>query len=41
MRAILAALQKKKTAEMLDVSPRTVRRDWKAARAWVGEQLGV
>ena len=34
-------LTEEETAEMLNLSPRTVRRDWKAARAWVGEQLGV
>ena len=34
-------LTEEETAEILELSPRTVRRDWKAARAWVAEQLGV
>lgn len=27
------------TAQVLDVSPETVMRDWKVARAWLFEQL--
>ena len=29
------------TAELLDVSVRTVRRDWKSARAWIASELSV
>jgi RNA polymerase sigma factor (TIGR02999 family) len=27
------------TAEILDISPRTVKRDWRAARAWLAREL--
>lgn len=29
------------TAVLLSLSERTVRRDWREARAWLAEQLGV
>jgi RNA polymerase sigma factor (TIGR02999 family) len=32
-------LTQKESAAALDVSPRTVRRDWKAARAWLSKAL--
>lgn len=35
-----AGLTEKETAEALGVSLRTVQRDWKAARAWLREELG-
>lgn len=34
-----AGLDEAETAELLDVSPRTVRRDWKLARAWLSREL--
>jgi DNA-directed RNA polymerase specialized sigma24 family protein len=27
------------TAELLDISPATVKRDWQIARAWLRQQL--
>lgn len=32
-------MTQKESAAVLDVSPRTVRRDWKAARAWLSKAL--
>jgi RNA polymerase sigma factor (TIGR02999 family) len=34
-----AGLEVKETAEVLGVSPETVMRDWKLARAWLGREL--
>lgn len=28
------------TAEVLDVSPETVKRDWKLAKAWLRREMG-
>ncbi|GJM20893.1 MAG: extracytoplasmic sigma factor ECF [Planctomycetota bacterium] len=36
-----AGLDEQETAELLDLSPRTVRRDWKLARAWLARELEV
>jgi len=30
-----AGLSVKETAQVLDISPTTVKRDWRAARAWL------
>jgi len=35
----LAGLSVEETADVLDLSPRTVKRDWRAARAWLQAQL--
>lgn len=34
-----AGLEVEAVAEVLEVSPRTVRREWRYARAWLGEEL--
>lgn len=34
-----AGLEVKETAEVLGISPETVMRDWKLARAWLGREL--
>jgi RNA polymerase sigma factor (TIGR02999 family) len=34
-----AGLTIKETAQMLDVSPSTVKRDWRTARAWLAQEL--
>lgn len=36
-----AGLTEEETAALLGLSERTVRRDWKAARAWLAERMGV
>ena len=36
-----AGLAEEEVAELLDLSPRTVRRDWKLARAWLSRELEV
>ena len=36
-----AGLKIDEIAEVLDVSPRTIRRNWVFARAWFGRELGV
>ena len=36
-----AGMTEEETADALALSPRTVRRDWKAARTWMGKQMGV
>jgi RNA polymerase sigma factor (TIGR02999 family) len=35
-----AGLTLQETAQALDVSERTVKRDWRFARAWLGTELG-
>jgi len=35
-----AGMTEEETAEMLEVSDRTVRRDWTDARAWLAERVG-
>jgi RNA polymerase sigma factor (TIGR02999 family) len=35
-----AGLEVKETAEVLGVSPRTVKGDWRVARAWLARELG-
>ena len=35
-----AGLSVEDTAKALDISPRTVRRDWTYAKAWLYEALG-
>jgi len=34
-----AGLTEEQVAETLDLSPRTVRRDWSVARAWLFREL--
>jgi len=34
-----AGLQEQEVAELLQLSPRTVRRDWRLARAWLAREL--
>ena len=34
-----AGLEEREVAELLQVTPRTVRRDWKLARAWLAREL--
>ncbi|MCB9897974.1 MAG: sigma-70 family RNA polymerase sigma factor [Planctomycetes bacterium] len=34
-----AGLDERQTAELLELSPRSVRRDWKLARAWLAREL--
>ncbi len=36
-----AGMTETETAQMLALSERTVRRDWKEAREWIAQQLGV
>lgn len=36
-----SGMTENETAEALGMSPRTVRRDWQAARDWMGQQLQV
>ena len=36
-----SGMSEKETADLLKVSERTVRRDWKAARLWIAKELGV
>ena len=36
-----SGMSEKETADLLNVSERTVRRDWKAARLWIAKELGV
>ena len=36
-----AGLTEEETAALLGLSERTVRRDWKAARAWLAERMGA
>ena len=33
-------LSVEETAEVLEVSPQTVMRDWRLARAWLARELG-
>lgn len=33
-------LTENETAEVLDIDPRTVKRDWRAARAWLNREIG-
>ena len=35
-----AGMTEEETAEMLDISDRTVRRDWTEAREWLAERVG-
>lgn len=36
-----AGMTEDEAAHNLSVSPRTVRRDWKAARGWIAQRMGV
>ena len=36
-----AGLSVEETAETLDMSPATVKRDWTVARAWLNRELGT
>lgn len=36
-----AGMTEDETAEVMRLSTRTVRREWQAARSWIGRQLGV
>jgi len=35
----LAGMAEAETAQLLDLSERTVRRDWTAAKAWLAERM--
>jgi DNA-directed RNA polymerase specialized sigma24 family protein len=37
---IFAGMSIEETAEALELSPATVKRDWLYARAWLAEQMG-
>ena len=37
---VFAGLSVEETAEVLAVSPRTVKGDWRVARAWLARELG-
>jgi len=36
-----AGLTEDETAAVLDISPRTVKRDWQVARAWLDREIGA
>ena len=36
-----AGLSVEQTAEVLDISPATVKRDWTFARAWLLDEMGL
>jgi DNA-directed RNA polymerase specialized sigma24 family protein len=38
---VFGGLSVEETAEVLKVSPETVMRDWRAAKAWLGRELSA